>query len=98
MQTRNEPGMLGKFFTLVFGAVVLVLGLMFSMIVLAVVAVIALAAFGYFWWKTRALRKAMREHPPGGESPGQVIDGEAIVVEEYRMREGTVLPREPLEK
>ena len=33
-----------------------------------------LALFGYFWWKTRALRKRLRENPPGWH----VVDGEVI--------------------
>ena len=28
----------------------------------------------HLWWKTRALRRQMREHPPGG----RVMDGEVI--------------------
>ena len=98
MNPRTEPGLLGKLFALVIGAILLVLGFMFSVVLLAVVAVAGLGAWGYFWWKTRALRKAMREHRPGGDECGHVIDGEAIVVEEYRVSARNVLPREPPEK
>ena len=80
--------MLGKVFAVMVGAILLVLGFMFSVVLLAVIAVIGLAAFGYFWWKTRGLRKAMRERSP----TGQVIDGEAIVVEECQASERHVLP------
>ena len=34
---------------------------MFSLVVVAVLAVDAQAVGQYFWWKTRALRQAMRE-------------------------------------
>jgi hypothetical protein len=88
------PGPFAKFFALVLGAVLLVLGLMFSVVLLAVVAVLGLAAWGYFWWQTRALRKAMREQAAGaaasrdgtgdGMMGGRVIEGEAVVVEEVR--------------
>jgi hypothetical protein len=44
---------------------------------LAVVVAVGLVVWGYFWWKTRALRQAMRERPPGGH----VVEGEAVVVE-----------------
>ncbi|MDO8789630.1 MAG: hypothetical protein Q7J42_16270 [Sulfuritalea sp.] len=99
ISTRTEPGLLAKLFALIAGVVVLVLGFMFSLILLTVVVVLGLGALGYFWWKTRALRKAMRENPKGGrDTGGQVIDGEATVVTEYRVTERIVLPHEPPEK
>jgi Flp pilus assembly protein TadB len=93
MQVQNEPGLLGKLFVLVITAILLVLGFMFSVVLLTVVAVLGLVAFAYFWWKTRALRKAMRERQPAGTGgdadviEGDVIEGEAVVVEEYRVKE-----------
>jgi len=56
------------------GAIMIVVGVMFSLIVLAVVSVLALLIFGYVWWKTRDLRRQLRERPPGG----RVIEGEVI--------------------
>jgi uncharacterized protein YneF (UPF0154 family) len=47
---------------------------MFSVVALAVVAVIIVIAVIYVWWKTRDLRRNLRENPPGG----RVIDGDAI--------------------
>lgn len=94
IDSRNplpEHGLLGKIGAVITGAILLVLGLMFSVVLLAVIAVVGLAAFGYFWWKTRGLRKAMRERPENG----QVIDGEATVVEEYQVRKRHVLPEDP---
>ena len=52
-------------------------------------------AGAYFWWKTRDLRKQMREFPPGGveieaesfeeeASRGRVIEGEAVRVDDLR--------------
>ncbi|HCX33045.1 MAG TPA: hypothetical protein DHV08_05430, partial [Rhodocyclaceae bacterium] len=86
-----QRGPLGTFLTLLSGAVLLVLGFAFSLIILAVVAVAALVLGGYFWWKTRELRKAMREHPPAGH----VIEGEAVIVEEVRRADGERLPPDP---
>lgn len=84
----GQPGPLGKLFALIFGAILLVLGFMFSLVILAVAAVIGLAAFGYFWWKTRALRKVLREQQAAAANAkpagGEVFEGEAVVVEEYR--------------
>lgn len=96
----KEPGPLGKLLALIVGAVLLVLGFMFSVVILAVAAVVGLVAFGWFWWRTRELRKVLREQAAAqaaqtarGPVPaeGEIIEGEAVVVEEYR-RERAVLP------
>lgn len=75
---HGKPGPIGKFFAFLAGAILLVAGLLFSVVLLAVVAIAGAVILGYFWWKTRALRKAMRENAAGGV----VIDGEVIVVDE----------------
>jgi uncharacterized membrane protein len=94
MQVRSEPSLLGKLFALIITAILLTLGLMFSMVLLAIVAVVGIAAFGYFWWRTRALRKAMREHPLDRQPGGQIIEGEAIVVEEHPDQKQNALPQD----
>ena len=73
------------------GAILLILGFLFSVVVLAVIAALGLAVGGYLWWKTRTLRRAMREQAPDG----QIIDGEAVVVEEFRVKTKNVLPPDP---
>ena len=67
-------GMLGKLVALVAGTALLVLAFVFSVVLLAALVTGGLVLFGYFWWKTRALRKRLRENPPGGH----VIEGEVI--------------------
>jgi hypothetical protein len=95
-QPQTEPSLLGKLLAFIIGAILLVLGFMFSVVILAVVAVLGLATFGYFWWKTRALRQALRDRPPmPPHANGEVIDGEAIVVEEYPRHHRPGLPDEP---
>ncbi len=42
----------------VLAAVTLIVAFFFSVVILAVVLAGALIAVGYFWWKTRALRRA----------------------------------------
>jgi membrane protein implicated in regulation of membrane protease activity len=74
------------------GVILLALGFMFSLIVFAVIAVIGLALWGYVRWKTRKLRQTMREQ---ASSNGHVIDGEAVVVEEYSVTTKNVLPGQP---
>jgi len=76
---------LGKLLMFAVTAVLLVVAFMFSMVVLVFVVTAGLLVYGYLWWKTRDLRKQMREHareqPPGeaGGSPGgYVIEGEVI--------------------
>jgi hypothetical protein len=66
-----------------------VLGLMFSALLFAIIVIAGLTAWGYIWWKTRALRRLMREqadantvHVPDefGEEAfkGEVFKGEII--------------------
>ncbi len=69
---------LRNIFALLTGAILLAVGFVFSAILFAVIAVLGLALWGYAWWKTRKLRRAMQEQAPSGH----VIDGEAVVVEE----------------
>ena len=85
--------MFRKLFALVAGTTLLVLGFMFSLVLFAVLAVLALALGSYLAWKTRKLRKAMREQAAHQQAAsGQVIDGEAVVIEEYRVIEDKAAP------
>lgn len=79
-QDAPEPGLLKKFLAYAAGAVLLVAAFMFSLVVLAVALVAGATLLGYFWWKTRKLRKEMRAMPPR-PADGSVIEGEAVVVE-----------------
>jgi hypothetical protein len=84
----DAPGLLGKVFGALAGAALLVLGVMFSAVLLVVLVVGGLAAWAYFWWKTRELRRTLRERPPDGH----VIEGEAVIVEERDAAERITLP------
>ncbi len=83
--------MLKKSFALLVGAVLLVLGILFSVVLLAAVVVLGLGVWAYLYWKTRKLRG----RAPQAASGGHVIDGEAVVVEERHVVVENVLPREP---
>ncbi len=74
----------GKLLSLILGAAFLVLAFMFSLVALAVVAVGGLAVWGWLWWKTRAIRKQLREQAPmaAQADDGYIIEGEVV-------REGT---------
>ena len=77
----QETGPLKKLLTLVIGVILLVLSLMFSVVVLIGVVVVGVMVWGYLWWKTREIRRVMREASVDVPN-GDVIEGEAVVVDE----------------
>lgn len=88
----QESGLLGKMITAIVGAVLLVLGFMFSVVLIAIVVAVGLGVWAWFWWKTRKLRQHLRENPPQPQSQpysgrdGHVIEGEVVIVEEETTR------------
>ena len=93
----NPSGRPQSLVTRIVGAVIAALAfgaaLMGAAVLFVGVAVAALAFWGYFWWKTRALRRPMREQGPSqgfgsGHASGRVniIEGEAVRVDEDRER------------
>jgi len=81
--------MLGKLIGLIVTAILLILGLMFSVVVLVVVSVVGLGVLVYIWWKTRDLRKAMKEHVAAAQATaGMSVDGRVIEGESVRVEEG----------
>ena len=68
------PALLSRILTAVASGVVLVVAFTFSLLIFAAVAAVALLAGSYLWWKTRPLRRKLREQPPGG----RVIEGEVV--------------------
>ena len=91
MQPLPQPpgNLLTRILAFILSAALLVAGLMFSLVFLAIAAVAGLALGGWFWWKTRALRKQIREQMQAQsvEAPdlepmeeGEVIQGEVIRV------------------
>lgn len=81
----REPGPLGKALALIGGLALLILGFMFSLMLLAVAAVLVAGIWAYLWWKTRELRRRLREHgapsPREGPPGGRIFDGEAVHVD-----------------
>ena len=72
--STNASGLLAKVLTFASGAVLLVVAFMFSLLVFAILVTVGLLVWSYLWWKTRELRRQIRERPPGG----RVIEGETI--------------------
>ncbi|MGA7596039.1 MAG: hypothetical protein WCA64_12675 [Gallionella sp.] len=93
--SANFPGALRNLAAAVATAAILGLALMFSAVLVAVIVVAAMLGWAYLWWKTRELRKLMRNYPPGSvamereaagkdETRGEVIEGEAVRVADIR--------------
>ncbi len=91
--SANFADTLRKIAAFIVMLILLGLAFMFSMVVIAVILVAGAIVWAYLWWKTRELRKQMRDFPPRGvvmeddavESEvimGEVIEGEAIRVDD----------------
>ena len=70
--SANFPNPLRNLLAVVATAAAFGLALMFSVVVVAIILVAGTIAWGYLWWRTRELRKQMRNYPP----PGMVMEGE----------------------
>lgn len=77
---------MGRVVAFVVTCALIVFGLMFSVILLAIIATAGFLAFCYLWWKTRAVRRQMRKQfreqaaggAAGGEFTGEVFKGEVF--------------------
>lgn len=86
----RPPSRLRKAGAVVATAALAGLALMFSAVLLALLLVIGVAAWAYLWWKTRALRRQMRNFPPpGAQTESGAFKGEAhsgVVIEGVAVR------------
>ena len=88
LASPNSSSPLRKVVALVATVVLLGLVLMFSAVVLVIIAVLGTVAWAYLWWKTREVRKQMREFQAGATqraemaSNDEVFEGEVIRVVE----------------
>jgi len=91
--SAKPPSLLRKTAVIVATTALAAVALMFSAMLLAFLLCVGAVAFTWLWWKTRALRRQMREQmkdfPPRGKdmgngevSGGEVIEGESIRVDE----------------
>lgn len=98
-------GLLGRVLGVAVGAVVLVAALLFSVVIFAVLLAAGVIVGGYLWWRTRALRRQLREQmqameaqmrarqpTPGGARPGARDD---TVIDGDFIRETDRDPRPP---
>ena len=89
--SRRPQTMLGKLATFAAGASVVALALMFSLFALVVVAVGGTIAGTWLWWKTRDVRKQMREQSGQRPAGGYIIEGEVIRTDEQPVQSGKQL-------
>ena len=89
----SSSGLLRKLMALIVTVATVVLALMFSAVFLVVIAIIGAIVWAYLWWKTRHVRKQMRDFPPcemredEAMSGGRVFEGEVIrAVDTQRVR------------
>lgn len=69
----NLPNFLLRVLGVMLGVAMFVAAFIFASVILAIVAAAALVIWGWVWWRTRDIRRAMRE-------------GESVVIEgEYRV-------------
>lgn len=91
LKSSGSGSLLSKAVALVVTALLIVFGLMFGAIILTVIAAVGVIAFGYLWWKTRALRKHLRQQNQRmgraandadafkeEDFKGEIIEGEVI--------------------
>ena len=82
----KSSGPLRKLVAFMVTVAIVGLVLMFSAVLLAVIFVVGTIAWAYLWWKTRELRKHMRNFQPrevvreGKVNEEQVFEGEVIRV------------------
>jgi len=86
LTSANPPSLLRKAGAIVATTALAGVALMFSAVLLALLLGIAAVAWTYLWWKTRELRKQMRDFPRNAPMEqdmfkGEVIEGEAIRVD-----------------
>jgi hypothetical protein len=76
-----------KALLVVAGAVTLVSAFVVSLVLVAIGLAVVLTIGGYLWWKTREVRRQLRERMQGQLQPrsgGEVIEGEVIAQERAR--------------
>ena len=94
---QTPPGPLAKIIAFLLSAAFLTLAFMFSLVALAVVAVLGVALGGWLWWKTRTLRKQMRAAEDslrgGATGTGTAAAGGTTIIEGEFVREASASER-----
>ena len=98
--TARPPSLLRKMAVLAVTLVLFGFVLMFSVLLFAFVLTAGVVAWGYLWWRTRALRKQMRMYSKDHSSDSQILAGEVIEGEVIKgdVIEGELIRREEHEE
>jgi Flp pilus assembly protein TadB len=87
---EKSPGLLRKLLAFIVTVAMLGLVLMFSAVLLTIIMIAGMLAWTYLWWKTRELRKQMRDFSPRTVereikvNGDEVFEGEVIRVVDSR--------------
>lgn len=81
--SSRPPSSLRKTGAIVATTAVAGVALMFSALLLTVLISIGTVMFAYLWWKTRAVRKQMREQMKNFSPPGATVEREVFRGETY---------------
>lgn len=93
---QPPQGPLAKLIAFVLSAAFLVLAFMFSLVALAVVAVVGLALGGWLWWRTRQLRREINQAMAGQrqDDASTSMNGPAYEPSTAQHRQPTVIEGE----
>jgi ABC-type uncharacterized transport system permease subunit len=89
----RPPGLLQRTAAVVGIAVLAGVALMFSALLLAFLLSVGAVVLAWLWWKTRELRRQMREQMKGFPPPGTTVEREVFRGETY---EGEVIEGEAI--
>ena len=90
---QPPQGPLAKIIAFLLSAAFLTLAFMFSLVALAVVAVLGVCLGGWLWWKTRTLRKQMRQAEAELRRSGATASTGSDVIEGEFIRESVASDR-----
>jgi len=74
----NPPGLLRKLAGLVVTLALVALVLMFSAVLFVVILVLGAIAWAYLWWKTREVRKQVRDFQAQARSRAESASNDAV--------------------
>ncbi|MDD5384937.1 MAG: hypothetical protein PHG89_08670 [Gallionella sp.] len=74
----KPPGLLRKLVTLMMSVALVGLVLMFSAVLFAIIIVVGTIAWAYLWWKTRELRKQMRDFHSRVMNQAEMVSDEKV--------------------
>lgn len=87
MNNTKFSGLLRKALAFFIAAAMIGVALMFSALLFVVILAVVLMAWIYLWWKTRDLRKQMRDLPNGGWPVDAGVSDDVIIEEEITRNE-----------